>query len=239
MGGNLPEVRLDSLGTALGLVVHDLRNPAAALGANISYVREVLGEPDMDAAEVDDALTDAHVALHDLMRGLDQLSWLGRWLQGTAPTSTHPEDVRTVLEAAKARIKRTNVLFDLPPEGVQVQGGETLERLVELLVANSCQHSHTSKTVTVSAHVAPESVDFRIHDAGQPISEDLRELAFSLEGQDQVKSRIDGRYSRALGLFSVGLLAKALGVTVTSAGKPGDAVFSVRVKRIKATEADG
>ena len=75
----MPEISPATLESLFGLIVHDLRNPAATLGANIGFVREVMDDPSVPPQELNEALSDAQQALTDLMRGLDQLAWIGRW----------------------------------------------------------------------------------------------------------------------------------------------------------------
>ena len=94
------------LESLFGLIVHDLRNPAATLAANLGFVREVVDDPTVPRSRrLIEALSDSQQALLDLMRGLDQLSWIGRWFNDHQPLPWRGQDLRTVLERAKKRIK--------------------------------------------------------------------------------------------------------------------------------------
>ena len=68
----------EEMGQALGLLVHDLRNPAATISANVDFLQEV-GLVDTDSIE---ALQDVKLAVGELRRGLDMLAWVSRWLSG-------------------------------------------------------------------------------------------------------------------------------------------------------------
>lgn len=222
----MPQIKPEILSSLIGLVVHDLRNPAATLGANLSFVREVADDPDVPPEEVNEALGDAQQALGDLMRGLDQLSWIGRWISDNPAAPATSEDVRTVLEAARKRIRSPLVDVELPEPGKRVKGGEALERLIEVLVSNAQQHA-PGKQVHVKAQYADNEVWVEVHDEGRALADDLRDAAFTLDGQMQLKGRADGRYGRVVGLFAAATLAQALGAQLEATGQDGAAVFRI------------
>jgi K+-sensing histidine kinase KdpD len=225
----VPEISPAVLESLFGLIVHDLRNPAATLGANISFVREVINDPSVPPQEVTEALGDAQQALGDLMRGLDQLAWIGRWANDKVVASPAVIDVRAVFEAARRRIKYGPVEFLMPPEGeLRVRGGEAIERLIDLLVANAHQHA-PQKTVRVRAARDQDQIVIELEDEGRPIGNDVRSLAFSLEGQVGLKGRAEGRYGRVAGLFVASILALAAGARIEPTEAQGKNVFRVRL----------
>jgi len=229
-GGLVPEITPAVLESLFGLIVHDLRNPAATLGANISFVREVMQDPSVPPEEVNDALGDAQQALTDLMRGLEQIAWIGRWANDKVSPSQAVLSLRSVFEGAKKRLKYGQVVFEVPPEDIRVRGGDSLERLVELLVANGHQHA-PQKLVQVRA-VCESGVDaIEVEDEGRPIGVDVREQAFSLEGQVGLKGRAEGRYGRVAGLFVASILAKAAGARLEAFERDGKNVFRVVLAR--------
>ena len=107
----MPEISPATLESLFGLIVHDLRNPAATLGANIGFVREVMDDPSVPPQELNEALSDAQQALTDLMRGLDQLAWIGRWANDRVAASPAVVDLRAVFEGARRRLKYGSVEF--------------------------------------------------------------------------------------------------------------------------------
>ncbi|MET0340427.1 MAG: ATP-binding protein [Polyangiales bacterium] len=212
------------------MIVHDLRNPAATMGANVSFVREVIDDPDLDRVEIGEALADAQQALHDLTRGLDQLSFIGRWINGTQPTNVAVEPLRETFERVRARVKYGSFEIEEPPRDVSVRGGEALERLLELLVSNGHQHA-PREIVRMRARLQDDSVVVEVEDRGKPISAELRERAFTLEGQALVKGRADGRYSRVAGLFVASLLAQSIGAQLEPLVRDQVSVFQLRLPR--------
>lgn len=226
----MPDIKPADLESLVGMIVHDLRNPAATMGANMSFVREVIDDPELDREEIGEALGDAQQALYDLTRGLDQLAFIGRWINGTAPTNVAVEPLCDTLERMKARVKYGALEVALPPRDVMVRGGEALERLLELLVANGHQHA-PREVVRVRAHVQGGEVHVEVEDRGKPIAAELRERAFTLEGQSQVKGRADGRYGRVGGLFVAALLAETLGARIEPYERDRYNVFRVVLPR--------
>jgi signal transduction histidine kinase len=217
-----------------GLIVHDLRNPAATLAANIGFVREGLDDPTVPPAELGEALNDSQQALADLMRGLDQLVWMGRAFNGRPAAGSHTQELAETFANARKRIKHGAVEFRTPERPVRVSGGEALERLIELLVSNGHQHA-PGKLVLVSAQLeegepgsAPR-VSIEIHDQGRPLAPEFHEPAFTLPGQLDIKGRADGRYGRVLALYTAGLLAQALGARIRCREHDGHNVFRIEL----------
>lgn len=222
----MPEISPSTLESLFGLIVHDLRNPAATLGANIGFVREVMDDPSVPPQELNEALSDAQQALTDLMRGLDQLAWIGRWANDKVAASPAISEVRAVFEATRRRIKYGVVEFTPPSEEMRVRGGESIERLLELLIVNGHQHA-PQKTVRVRALREGNRVVVEIEDQGRPIGPEVRALAFSLEGQMGLKGRAEARYGRVAGLFVASILAQAAGASIEPSERDGKNVFRV------------
>jgi K+-sensing histidine kinase KdpD len=227
----VPEINKAALESLFGLIVHDLRNPAATLGANIGFVREVLSDPSVPEQEVQDALSDAEQALGDLMRGLDQIAWIGRWANDRITPSAGVQDVRLLFENAARRLKYGITQFAPPAEELRVRGGEPLERLLELLVANAHQHA-PGKAVRVRALREGPAVMVDIEDEGRPLGESVREEAFTLAGQTSLKGRAEGRYGRVAGLFVASILATAAGAHIEPRIEGGKNVFRVVLQSV-------
>lgn len=222
----MAEISPAVLESLFGLIVHDLRNPAATLGANIGFVREVMDDPSVSPHEVNEALSDAQQALTDLMRGLDQIAWIGRWANDKVAASPVALNLRAVFESTRRRIKYGSVELSMPDESIRVRGGEAIERLIDLLVANSHQHA-PQKVVKVRALREPEYVVVEIEDEGRPIGPDVRTQAFTLEGQIGLKGRAEARYGRVAGLFVASILAQSAGARLESVERQGKNVFRV------------
>lgn len=216
-----------AIGDLLALVVHDLRNPVATISANVSFVKEVGAGDDEDVIE---ALDDVETALGDLMRGLEQVGWVGRWIAGQAAMEGSTGDLRSAVEAG---VRRANAPVDvrLPNEPIEVaRAGGALARVVELLVRNAVANA-AAETVHVLVRDDGAEGVVEIRDAGRAIGEELREAAFTLEGQQILKGRADGRYSRVVGLLAVRTLTDSIGARLEAGGQDGDAIFRVYVPK--------
>lgn len=213
-----------ALGQLLALLVHDLRNPVATIGANLSYVNEVAGESlDRDAR---DALSDSTAALQDLMAGLDHLSFISRWVAGEPATQAGEGSVADALRSVAARERSFPVVLSMSGEALRAAGAQALPRLIEVLLANAAQHA-SGKGVTLRAHAAGSEIVVEVEDKGRAIAPEFRGIAFTPNGQLRLKERSDGRYGRSLGLFAAGLLAEAMGARIEAAGVDGAAIIRI------------
>ncbi|MFK7986773.1 MAG: ATP-binding protein [Sandaracinaceae bacterium] len=217
-----------SVSEMLALVVHDLRNPVATISANVSFVREEGAEALQGDSDLVEALDDVDLAMNDLMRGLEQLAWIARWIGGSKPVEAAGGDVRQAVESALHRIEKTVPVTYADVLGETKYGGAPLSRTVELLVRNSLQHDARG-TPRVDVRREEDVVIIEVRDAGRAVGADLREHVFDLDGQQVIKSRPDGRYSRALGLLAARALADGLHATLEAGGTDGDAWFRLRV----------
>jgi signal transduction histidine kinase len=216
-----------TLAQLLALLVHDLRNPVATIGANLSYVGEAAGASlDTDARE---ALADSTSALDGLMAGLDNLATVSRWVGGEPAAAAAEGNVADALRAVAARERMYVVTLSLSEGVLRAKGAQALPRLVEILLANAVQHTG-GKPVTLRARRVADEVLVEVEDTGRAIAPELREVAFTPRGQLRLKERSDGRYGRSLGLFAAGLLAQAMGARLEAAGRDGAAVIRIALQ---------
>lgn len=217
-----------SVSDMLALVVHDLRNPVATISANVSFVREEGAEALQGDTDLVEALDDVDLAMNDLMRGLQQLAWIARWIGGTTPVEAAGGDVRQAVESALHRIEKTIPTTYGDALGEPKYGGAPLSQTVELLIRNSLQHDPRG-TPRVEVRREEDTLVIEVRDAGKAVAEDLRDQVFDMDGQQCIKSRPDGRYSRALGLLAARALADGLSATLEAGGTDGDAWFQLRL----------
>jgi len=213
------------IGRLLALIVHDLRNPAASVAANMSFVEDAIDDGDPDLRE---ALEDVQLALGDLMRGLEHVAWIGRWLSDDPPVQVADGDVVAALRTAAKKNTTLASALDLPEEALEAKGGATVPRLVEVLLANARQHARKGPA-RVTARREDGHVVVDVTDPGAALAEELRPKAFTLAGQKDLKGRVDGRYGRVAGLLAARVLAEALGAELEAGGEDGAAVFRVRL----------
>jgi len=211
------------MGHVLGLLVHDLRNPAATISANVDFLQEV-GLADDDS---DDALQDMRLGVGELRRGLDMLAWISRWLTGHVPLEAANGDVGVFLE----RLERANTPVPVTVEIARddqlfAHGAQVAVEVVDLLLHNT-RANVPDGHATVRVYQQTSRVVIEVQDAGEAIAPELRKAAFTLEGQQALKGRADGRYSRFVGLFAAAVVLDGVGGTIEADGKKGAAIFRV------------
>lgn len=221
----------DEWGHVLGLLVHDLRNPAATITANVDFLQEV-GLVDTDSVE---ALQDVKLAVGELRRGLDMLAWISLWLSGQVPLEAANGDVGMFLERLRRVDTPVPVSVEIA-EGQQLyaQGAQAAVEVVELLLHNT-RANVADPRATVRVFQQGGHVVIEIEDAGEAIAPELREGAFSLDGQRALKGRLDGRYSRFVGLFAAAVVLDGVGGTIEADGEKGAAIFRIFLRGARPT----
>jgi K+-sensing histidine kinase KdpD len=224
-------INADEMGTVLGLLVHDLRNPAATITANADFLQEV-GLVDNDSIE---ALQDVKLAVGELRRGLDMLAWISRWFTGDVPLEAANGDAGVFLERLERADTPVPVTVNMA-EGDQLyaQGAQVAVEVVELLLHNTLANVADPRA-TVRLYQQGGHVVIEVEDAGEAIAPELREMAFTLEGQQALKGRLDGRYSRFVGLFAAAVVLDGVGGTIEADGEQGAAIFRVFLRGARPT----
>jgi K+-sensing histidine kinase KdpD len=224
-------IKADEMGTVLGLLVHDLRNPAATITANADFLQEV-GLVDNDSVE---ALQDVKLAVGELRRGLDMLAWISRWFTGDVPLEAANGDAGVFLERLERADTPVPVTVTMA-EGDQLyaQGAQVAVEVVELLLHNTLANVADPRA-TVRLYQQGGHVVIEVEDAGEAIAPELREMAFTLEGQQALKGRLDGRYSRFVGLFAAAVVLDGVGGTIEADGEQGAAIFRVFLRGARPT----
>ena len=224
-------INAGQMGDVLGLLVHDFRNPAATITANADFLQEV-GFVDTDSVE---ALQDVKLAVGELRRGLDMLAWISHWFTGRVPLEAANGDAGVFLERLERADTPVPVTVEIA-EGDQLyaQGAQVAVEVVELLLHNTRAHV-ADPHATVRLYQQSGRVVIEVQDAGEAIAPELRQLAFTLEGQTALKGRVDGRYSRFAGLFAAAVVLDGVGGTIEADGERGAAVFRVFLPQARPT----
>ncbi|MGB5812525.1 MAG: hypothetical protein WBG86_18465 [Polyangiales bacterium] len=221
----------DELGQALGLIVHDLRNPAATITANVDFLKEV-GLPDADSA---DALQDLKLAVGELRRGLDLVAWISRWLTGHIPLEATNGDVGVFIQRLEREGTPVPIEVHIDTTGqLYAQGAQVAFEVADLLLHNTAAYV-LDPSARIRVFEADSHVVIEVEDQGEAIAPELRDSAFTLEGQKNLKGRLDGRYSRFIGLFAAAVVLDGVGGTIEADGEKGAAVFRIRLRQARPT----
>lgn len=214
-----PEVCRD----LLQLMVHDLRNPLAALSANASYLDMLL-----TSFETREALGDLRTSLQVLQHLIENVALIAAL---RTPRANEAPTRRSLREAVDDAVRRQHealaqagvaLRLELAPAPLWVIAPRgALEGLLDNLLWNVAQHVRRGGVAVLSAATGPDaassperpaSVRLRLDDDGPPFGPAA--LAFSAAGQLALKQQSEGRYARGLGLYVLGLAAKALDASV-------------------------
>ena len=219
------------LGHALGLLVHDLRNPAATITANVDFLQEV-GLDDTDSV---DALQDVKLAVGELRRGLDMVAWISRWLTGQVPLEAANGDLGVFLERLERAETPVPVTVQLDKSGqLYAQGAQVAVEVVDLLLHNTRANVADPRAV-IRVYQDADRVAIEVQDEGEALAPELREIAFTLQGQRVLKGRIDGRYSRFVGLVAASVVLDGIGGTIEADGESGAAIFRILLRGARPT----
>ena len=224
-------INADEMGHALGLLVHDLRNPAATITANADFLQEV-GMDDTDSVE---ALQDVKLAVGELRRGLDMLAWISRWLTGQIPLEATNGDAGVFVERLERTETPVPVKVDIATPGqLYARGAQVAVEVVDLLLHNT-RANVAEPEALVRVYQDGAQVVIEVQDAGEAIAPELREGAFTLAGQKDLKGRLDGRYSRFVGLFAAKVVLDGVGGSIEADGESGAAVFRILLQGARPT----
>jgi signal transduction histidine kinase len=221
-------------GQLIALVAHDLRNPLSALHSNVSFVSS---STDVGDPERQEALDDAGVSCEALAHIIDNLDIVSQFLLGRRQASRIRVSAAGVVSEVVGRCERIarshggliHVPRDTLSNDIYVRSNrEMLSRSLSNLVCNSVQHGGGG-TIKVTLQVEKLDCLFTIKDAGAPVVEELRDIAFTAKGQIAAKSAGGGRYSRGLGLYAATIAAEAAGARIQALEEKGHNVFVLSV----------
>lgn len=213
------ELSSELVSALLGLFAHDLRNPLSALHSNVSFLGSVLGTSDNDARE---ALEDVAASSDALGHITDNLELFALALEGAKPRDAHEFPLREVLREAAQKSRRfaesyrvaLEVDADSAGELRAVANRDMLIRALSNLVRNAIQHAGETGKVSVRARREGSEVIVSVTDSGTALAADVRESAFTPEGQLSTKNVSGGRYSRGLGLYAARIATNIAGARV-------------------------
>ena len=230
------------VGELLGLLAHDLRNPLSALHSTLGYLDTVLSSHDDEARE---AVEDGVVSCDGLSHVIDNIDLLGQVLRGGLRVQKSPSPVAALIAGAVERCQPAarshGLTLELDAKARQLHaavdvGRDLATRALANLIRNSIQHAPPSSVVSVTASLEGPRVCVQVRDSGSPLAEDLRETAFTAEGQVAAKARANSRYSRGMGLYCARLAAKLCGaeiVVLDTSARAGNA-FQLALPRVQA-----
>jgi signal transduction histidine kinase len=206
------------------LVAHDLRNPLAAILANLSYLDHALKGADAETLETVADLKLSAEMLHRLVENYVAMSRLEATQTAALPRTSLAlgSAARGVVERSQSLARSMSVAVEIQPTDddphVECDRG-LLELLIENMVGNAVQHGRRGRRVLLTVATRGDRAVLAVEDGGAPYGPVERD--FSRLGQLEIKRLPDARYSRGLALYVVGLIAAAYGAALETAAEAG------------------
>ena len=226
------------IGELLGLVAHDLRNPLSALHSNVGFLDSVVGDTSLDTKE---AVVDGMASCDGLGHIIDNLDLFAEMLgQQAAPSVSTVslsafvnEVVGRCAQAARSHELLLVVEPSLEETKVELRTNHAMaSRALANLVRNSIQHCPPGRQVTLGyREESSDTIVLSVRDPGRAIADEMRGAAFGAAAQVSTKSSASGRYSRGLGLLSVGIAAAAAGIQPRASEDEQGALFELVIPR--------
>jgi signal transduction histidine kinase len=199
------------------MLAHDMRNPLAAIVANLSFLDHACRDADR---EVRETIADLHASSDVLLRLIDSTVTIAAL---EAPDVGYPARARVSLRevaaaAVQAAVTNGRVALradERAPDAEVLADVGLLTTAATHLANNGAQHSRRGAEVVLTVERKGRRAALVLSDEGPPFGPP--EQHFTREAQVDLKLRPGGRYERGLGLYVVGLVAKAYGGTVETA----------------------
>ncbi len=217
----------------LATLSHELRTPLTAV---MGWAR-LLRSPDTDEATAARAIEVIERNTRLQVQLVSDLLDVSRIITGKLRLEVRPVDLTTVVEAAceavrtAAEAKRINIIIDLDPELLPIQGDpDRLQQVVWNLLSNAVKFTPDGGRVDINVTRGRGHVEIRVRDTGQGIRPGFLPYVFDRFRQgDSTAARMHG--GLGLGLAIVRHLVELHGgtVEVTSEGQDRGATFTVRL----------
>lgn len=199
---------------------HDLRSPLGAITANLSYLEQGVGPEDPDAASV---FSELAVSCDELLRMIENSEVIGQLsLDDNALDRGARADLVAAVRAAAERVRppaslaSVTVALEAGASSATVRSpAALLDLFARNVIMNGVTHARRNGVVRVRVEAAPSgAARLVMRDPGPSFGDPA--VSLSREQQAHLKTTRQGRYSRGLGPYFIGLVARRLGATVAA-----------------------
>jgi two-component system sensor histidine kinase/response regulator len=215
------------------IMVHDLKNPLAAIVANASFVEQV--------KVVNDDLRDSGAAISraaaNMLRMVQNLLDVEREGERGLTAQLKPTDLVPVVERAcalmarRAEERKIALSSAIEALGAVRADADYIRRVVENLLDNALRYTPRGGKVSVSLRRIEGEVELAVEDTGPGVPEEARARIFDKYAQlDRSVDREQQRVGRGLGLSFCRLVADAHGGRIfVEGGAAGGSRFVLRM----------
>lgn len=191
------------------VVVHDLKNPLAAIAANAGFL-VTAREMNEDVRECSQAIS---TAADNMLRMVHNMLDVSRAEDAVLALRLTRIDVAALVKktcalmARRAEEKRVRLSAQTPDQEVWLEAdADLLRRVLENLIDNAARYTAAGGSIMVSVFEDGAEVGVRIADEGPGVPLDQRERIFEKYAQlDRTVDRAQQRFGRGIGLAFVKL----------------------------------
>lgn len=211
------------------LVAHDMRNPLQAIIANASFLDDPFHPSEVETRET---VVDIRSSADVLLRLIDNVVAIAR-LEAPAGATT-PRSPVSLLSAAESAVARCAsaaagaevvLALEVADTARVMADPQLIELMVQNMITNALQHSRRRNAVTVRVDREAGRSGVAVIDQGPPFGAYAQH--FTREAQVAIKFQPDGRYSRGLGLYLIGLVSSAFDGTIETSRDGSRSVLRV------------
>ncbi len=211
------------------LVAHDMRNPLQAIMANAAFLEDAFNTNEQEARET---TSDIRSSADMLLRLIENTVTVAR-LESPA-ASMIPREPVSLLSTVETAVERCAGLAANSEIGLSLEASEgarvmadaqLLDQMIQNLVSNAIQHARRRTSVSLRVERSGARAAVVLVDQGPPFGPVERH--FTREAQASIKFQPDGRYSRGLGLYVVGIVTRAFGGTIEPSREGARSVLRV------------
>lgn len=216
----------------MALLVHDLKNPLAALVSNLGFIATTVSGDEETSEAVQDCLLSTEV----LTRLVENLGAMGSLeVHSELLGDSLVQDVFSSVETRMRRHAEASMIqlsASCEPDVNQVAGNsKLLELALDNIISTSMAYAPTNSTIQLSARrIDAQTVAISVIDDGPPVKDDFKNLVTKKDAQIEIKSAKGGRYGRGFGLYVSALVAQHVGGELLIGESEGRSVFELRLK---------
>jgi two-component system sensor histidine kinase/response regulator len=197
------------------MIVHDLKNPLAGVGSNLSWMVKRLGKLGVSDPDLLEALEDARGGATRLLSLIAGLIDVEKAETGQLVVKAHTTELQQLLDAiarrsSRAAADRSITIETAVPTGLEGElDPDVISRVVENLVENAIRYTNGGGRIVLSARSGADGCELAVCNTGTPIPEALRARVFDKHVSSE--SSVAGSRHLGLGLYFCRLAAQAHG----------------------------
>jgi K+-sensing histidine kinase KdpD len=192
----------------ISIIVHDIRNPLAAVLANLNYIHLKLEEKG-DPNSLSEAIIDVESASEGILEILNDFQDIARIKAGRLKLTKSPIQMREFIEEiankfiSEVQLQDVKFFWSLTPSDFRFTvDRRLLGRVITRLLKNSGQYTPAWGEIRLDVKLESHlGLRIEICDTGPIVPSELRADFFDHKEQIKIKKRASSRYSRGLGFY--------------------------------------